>query len=153
VPDCIRALREGKPITIRNPTAVRPWQHVLDALHGYLTLGVRLVTDGERVAAGWNFGPTETAHVSVLQLVETVIAAWGSGTHDARAEVAAHAEAVVLALDSSKAREQLGWLPVAELARAVAWTVDGYRAEIDDPRSVFAHRIAQIREFEDLAHG
>ncbi|MDB4960913.1 MAG: CDP-glucose 4,6-dehydratase, partial [Myxococcales bacterium] len=58
VPDSIRALRDGVPITVRNPLAVRPWQHVLDALHGYLVLGARLLTDRDRFASGWNFGPT-----------------------------------------------------------------------------------------------
>jgi len=153
VPDCIRSLQRGESITVRNPTAVRPWQHVLDALHGYLQLGARLLADGERYVGGWNFGPTQTAHVSVVQLVEAVIAAWGSGSHSARVDANARAEAVVLALDSSKARTQLGWSPVAELVRAVAWTVDGYRAELADPAAVFDHRVAQIREFERLARG
>jgi len=153
VPDCIRALGRGESIAVRSPTAVRPWQHVLDALHGYLQLGARLLVDRERFVGGWNFGPTQTAHVSVIQLVEAVIAAWGTGTHTARVDASAPAEAVVLALDSSKAREQLGWSPVADLARAVTWTVDGYRAELAEPAVVFEHRVAQIRELERLARG
>lgn len=153
VPDCIRALERGETIQLRLPTAVRPWQHVLDALHGYLLLGASLIEHGARFAVGWNFGPTETAHISVLQLVEEVIAAWGAGTHSAQVSPGAMHEAVVLALDSAKSRELLGWKPVANLSRAVAWTVEGYRAELADPRAVFAHRLAQIRAFEGIARG
>lgn len=150
VPDCIRSLQAGEPIVVRNPGAVRPWQHVLDALHGYLLLGARLLTDGARHASGWNFGPADASTIPVHQLVDAMIAAWGSGSH--RTETAGtHVEAHRLELDITKAREQLGWRPVLDFPRAIALTVDGYRAETT--RDVLAHRFDQIRAFEALARG
>lgn len=154
VPDCMRALAAGTPIAIRNPRAVRPWQHVLDALHGYLLLGVRLVDGGGAFASGWNFGPTQRTMVPVLGLVEAVIRAWGSGTirveDDPRP--GAH-EAHFLHLDISRACNELGWRPVLSLEQMIATTVEGYRAELAGHGDVFHHRVAQIRAFEDLAHG
>jgi len=155
VPDCMRALAAGRPVVLRNPKAVRPWQHVLDALHGYLQLGARLFSDGNAFASGWNFGPSQRTMVSVRSLVESVIAAWGSGTFvvDSAPTQAKPDEARFLHLDISKATNQLGWRPVLELGPMVALTVEGYRAELTGQRDVFSHRVSQIRAFEELAHG
>ncbi len=151
VPDCIRALVAGEPITVRNPSSVRPWQHVLDALHGYLHLGARLWVDGTAFASGWNFGPAEHAAVPVQQLVEDLIARWGSGTYQIQPDGRQLEEARFLYLDITKARDQLGWRPVLEHEHSVALTIEGYRADRGDPGALFAHRIAQIRDFEERA--
>jgi CDP-glucose 4,6-dehydratase len=150
----MRALAAGSPIAIRNPQAVRPWQHVLDALHGYLQLGARLVEDGLAFASGWNFGPTQPLMIPVLGLVEAVIRAWGSGTFriDSDPQRGPH-EAHFLHLDISKACNELGWRPVLSLEQMIASTVEGYRVELTGQCDVFHHRVAQIRAFEDLAHG
>jgi CDP-glucose 4,6-dehydratase len=125
VPDAVRALLAGKPVEIRNPHAIRPWQHVLDPLNGYLLLAERLVTEGPPFAEGFNFGPEDDSAIPVGDLVERLCRAWG---RKARFEVQPgdhpH-EASFLKLDSSKARTRLGWRPrwaVDEaLARIAAW--------------------------------
>jgi CDP-glucose 4,6-dehydratase len=155
VPDCVRSLAAGEPIVIRHPKAVRPWQHVLDALHGYLQLGARLASDGAAspFASGWNFGPTQQTMVPVVGLVDAFIAAWGSGNFRIDRDPNAPDEARFLHLDISKALNLLGWRPALGLEDMVAFTVEGYRAELAQTGGVFDHRVAQIRAFEDVARG
>ncbi|MBA3465662.1 MAG: CDP-glucose 4,6-dehydratase [Deltaproteobacteria bacterium] len=150
VPDCIRALASLEPIVVRNPSAIRPWQHVMDALNGYLVLGTKLLADGHRYAEAWNFGPAPGEVVPVSGLVEQMIAAWGSGTYRVEADAGAPAEARILHLDIAKAREQLAWSPKLSLAQAIAATVQGYRAERDDAAAIYAHRAMQISAFREL---
>jgi CDP-glucose 4,6-dehydratase len=111
VPDAVRALLAGRRVPIRNPHAIRPWQHVLDPLTGYLLLAERLVAQGAAFAAGWNFGPDDDSAIPVADLVSRLCRAWG---HDAGFEIQPgdhpH-EAAFLKLDSSKARTRLGWRP------------------------------------------
>lgn len=148
VPDCVRALRAREPIVIRNPGAVRPWQHVLDALHGYLRLGARLCVDGARLASGWNFGPLPGAMVSVRELVEAMIAAWGEGSYHVEGDRTTRPEeARFLHLDISKARNQLDWCPLLSFSQTISMTVEGYRAESSDATSLYEHRTEQIRMF------
>ena len=80
MPDCIRALRANEPIVIRNPHAIRPWQHVLEALGGYLLIASRLYSEGRAFEGAWNFGPDLEAHRPVRELVQLAIRDWGSGT-------------------------------------------------------------------------
>lgn len=154
VPDCMRALFGGEAIAVRNPHAVRPWQHVLDALHGYLQLGARIAAD-RTLASGWNFGPPQNLVVPVQTLVDAVLARWGSGSAvpPPPADAPAPKEARLLHLDISKARSELGWRPTLDLDQVVAMTVEGYRAERDAAADLFAHRSAQVRAFEELARG
>ncbi|MDD5760891.1 MAG: CDP-glucose 4,6-dehydratase [bacterium] len=131
VPDCIRSILKGEPIPIRNPHAIRPWQHVLEPLSGYLLLAEHLYKDGPSFAEAWNFGPKDMDARSVEWLVRQLCDRWGppasygiqSGDHP-------H-EAHFLKLDHSKARARLGWTPRWDLeqaiARVVEWTV-AYRA-------------------------
>jgi CDP-glucose 4,6-dehydratase len=146
IPDIMRAASAGSPIAIRRPDAIRPWQHVLEPLSGYLTLAERLWEDGD-FAAGWNFGPEPADAQPVSHVVERITALWPDelawdidpGPHQ-------H-EAGFLALDSTKAREQLGWAPSwdldAALERIVEWHV-GHR----DGADLRALTLAQI-----AAHG
>ena len=129
IPDSVRALRAGEPIRVRNPDAVRPWQHVLEPLSGYLALGAALLDDPRRYAGPWNFGPTgERSDQPVRWLVDRFLEAWGGGswTEAERAETEVH-EAQRLSLDSSKARQQLGWHLVWDAPTAVRRTADWYR--------------------------
>jgi CDP-glucose 4,6-dehydratase len=131
VPDCVRALAAGRPAPVRNPRAVRPWQHVLEPLSGYLTLGARLVAvaPAERAALcdAWNFGPAEASSRLVGELADQVVAAWGSGSWLAIDGGGGH-EAGVLRLAIDKARAGLGWAPRWDFATAVARTVEWYQA-------------------------
>ena len=151
-PDCVRALRAGEPIVVRNPDAVRPWQHVLEPLYGYLMLGARLLgEDGAAFQGGWNFGPEPETTVPVGRLVNEVISAWGEGQMHTppRPQGAVH-EATLLTLDIAKAKSQLGWTPQLDLAALVSFSVDGYRVE-GSAEDFSAARLAQIAEYEAIA--
>jgi CDP-glucose 4,6-dehydratase len=127
VPDCIRALRDGHPVFVRNPRSVRPWQHVLDALSGYMTLAERMAgTDGASYCEAWNFGPVDEAR-SVQEIVEAIIAEWGSGTWRTEPYEQPH-ETRTLRLSIEKAQARLGWRPRWNFEAAVARTVEWYKA-------------------------
>jgi CDP-glucose 4,6-dehydratase len=129
IPDSVRALVSGEPVLVRNPDAIRPWQHVLEPLSGYLTLGGELLRGGRRFAGAWNFGPTlERSDQPVRWVVERFLAEWGAGswTTPASSEGQPH-EAQRLSLDSSKARQQLEWKPVWDPSIAVRRTASWYR--------------------------
>ncbi len=146
IPDCVRALLAGEEIQVRNPAAVRPWQHVLEPLSGYLLLCQRLYEEGPRFAEGWNFGPDEKEIRAVAWVVEQICAAWGEGA-SYRLDKGDHPhEARLLKLDSSKARSDLGWRPRWRLEKAVESIVTWTRAYRDkgDLRELC---LAQISEY------
>lgn len=127
IPDCIRALLAGEAVRIRNPHAIRPWQHVLEPLSGYLLLAQRLCEGGGSFASGWNFGPAEDDARPVEWIVRRMCAQWG-GTAAYETDDGDHPhEAHYLKLDCSKARAELGWRPRWSLETAidsiVAWTM------------------------------
>lgn len=127
IPDCILALLAGQPIQIRNPQAMRPWQHVVESLSGYLWLAARLWHDPEAYSEAWNFGPVADDWHSVRDLADMVIAAWGNGAWvDASDPTALH-EAGLLRLSIDKSQASLGWLPAWRLQTAVEQTVGWYR--------------------------
>jgi CDP-glucose 4,6-dehydratase len=127
VPDCVRALAAGREIVVRRPSAVRPWQHVLESLSGYLWLGARLLGDGHRYDGAWNFGPAAAA-VSVAEVVREFIAAYGSGSWRAVEPVDDQLhEAGLLLLDCTKSRDELGWTGVWDSTTAVRRTAAWYR--------------------------
>jgi len=134
VPDCIRALAAGEAVVVRNPDAVRPWQHVLEPLSGYLHLGSLMWRDGHDFDGAWNFGPEEAGTVRVREVADAIVAAWGSGSW-ATPEGAAGAphEAKLLALDITKAKDLLGWRPVYGIGRTLEVTTAWYRGRHDDP--------------------
>jgi CDP-glucose 4,6-dehydratase len=129
VPDFIRAVTRSQPMMVRNPAAVRPWQHVLEPLHGYLLLAERLWSDGPRYGEAWNFGPDDESAKSVEAVVKTLAATWGpeaSWRTDASG-VRPH-EANYLKLDCSKAKAKLGWHPCWDLEMALKATTEWYKA-------------------------
>ena len=129
VPDAVAALRAGEPIPVRNPDAVRPWQHVLEPLGGYLLLGARLL--GPQAAAhaeAWNFGPRPEDARPVREVVEAIITAWGSGRWQDRHDPAAPHEAGLLRLSIDKATARLRWAPRWRFQEALRRTVEWYRA-------------------------
>lgn len=142
VPDCIRALREERPVPVRNPGAVRPWQFVLEPLCGYLTLAEQLVLDPEKFAGAWNFGPDFDSAVSVREVVEALVGLWGSGKWKDLSEGSAVHEAGVLRLDCTKAKALLGWRPRLSLKEALQNTVDWYRGSRGDAEKISRGQIA-----------
>jgi CDP-glucose 4,6-dehydratase len=151
VPDVLEAFRAGRPVKIRNPDAVRPWQHVLDAVGGYLILGERLYEEGASFAEAWNFGPDGGDVRTVRSVVERLVSLWGAG---ARWEpdpdrAAQPPEAGLLQLDSAKARARLGWAPRLALDEGLAWTAQwhrGYARGVD----MAPPTLAQIERWERL---
>lgn len=131
VPDAVRALARGETFVTRRPAAVRPWQHVLEPLAGYLTLAERLFVDPSRFSEAWNFGPLEHDAVPVAELLGRFIAHWGEGTWRGEPVVSGPHEAHLLRLDSAKARERLGWRVALGLEETVRLTAEWYRAACD----------------------
>jgi len=128
VPDLMRAFAAGKPAVIRNPESVRPWQHVLDALAGYISLAERLADEeGAAFKGAWNFGPDLSSEQPVKHLAIAAAKIWGGGKLDFKANRAGPHEARTLKLDSSKARQLLGWRPAWSQPEAVRRTVEWYR--------------------------
>jgi len=127
VPDCVRAFETGRPVPIRNPAAVRPWQHVLEPLAGYLRLAERLVEEPTTYAEAWNFGPSVDDARPVSWLVDRLTTFWGEGARWERDGGEHQHEAGVLEVDASKARSRLGWTPRLGLEDGLRWTVEWYR--------------------------
>ncbi|HWB25346.1 MAG TPA: CDP-glucose 4,6-dehydratase [Chitinophagaceae bacterium] len=127
LPDVVRALAKGETIQVRNPHAVRPWQHVLEPLTGYLLLGALLHENAIIYSGAYNFGPMPEDHLDVGNFVNCAIAAWGSGQwHDASDPAAVH-EAGFLKLDIKKALTTLGWQPKLNAQEAIKWAVAWYK--------------------------
>lgn len=128
IPDTIRAFLGGRPVKVRNPAAVRPWQHVLDPLSGYLSLIERLWEKGREYAEPWNFGPDQDDAKPVNWVVEQIHNLWGEGVKWEYDQGQHHPhEAGILNLDSSKARTRLGWLPRLTAETSLQWTVEWYK--------------------------
>lgn len=147
VPDLMRDAARGATTTIRRPDATRPWQFVLEPLRGYLMLGRALCESGVAFADAWNIGPDETAAVPVRDVVRRIEERWPSVHVSLASEVEGPHEAHVLALDSTKARETLGWRPALTLDETVEMTVDWYRQYYADPSSAPALVQTQLREY------
>lgn len=127
IPDCVRALLKNEKIIVRNPLSIRPWQHVLEPLSGYLTLAQRLFEDGPACAEGWNFGPSDEDAKPVEWIVKAMCARWGEGAEYVVDNGNHPHEANYLKLDCSKARIKLGWHPRLDLDEAInkiiEWTL------------------------------
>ncbi|MEO6738158.1 MAG: CDP-glucose 4,6-dehydratase [Ginsengibacter sp.] len=144
VPDIIRSLMAHNPVNIRNQSAVRPWQHVLEPLGGYLLLGALLHQNPDRFSGPYNFGPEEDDHLPVNKLVEIAISCWGKGNWiDASDKVDPH-EAGLLKLDISKAKRELNWKPKLNSKEAIQWTMDWYRQRSEDK---FDYTLYQIKNY------
>ncbi|MET0365929.1 MAG: CDP-glucose 4,6-dehydratase [Sphingobium sp.] len=134
VPDAVRAFSAGRTVEIRNPDAVRPWQHVLEPLTGYLMLAQALATDPAGFARGWNFGPAPADMASVRDVVDLLASHWGV-TQPWASQPGEHPhEAAMLTLDSTDAAQLIGWHPRLSLGRALALAADWYRT--DNPLAI-----------------
>ncbi|MVN21018.1 CDP-glucose 4,6-dehydratase [Mucilaginibacter sp. HMF7410] len=150
VPDYFRAVNADEKLVLRNPDATRPWQHVLEPLSGYLTLGAMLFLQGKKYAGGWNFGPLDANNYPVKELIDKLKQMEGSGNYSISENVIQHHEANFLKLDVSKSVSQLKWQPVLNFDETVKFTVEGYQAE-KNKEAVLKSRIQQIQDYTKKA--
>lgn len=146
IPDCVRALLAGEPVRLRFPGAIRPWQHVLEPLAGYLVLAERQWAEPERHAEAWNFGPDTADAIPVRAVAERFLAAWRGGRIVVEGGEQPH-EAGVLKLDISKARGVLGWTPRWDVRRAVDETAAWYRDVLIERRPARRRCLDQIAAY------
>lgn len=148
IPDCIRAIRNGENIIIRNPNAIRPWQHVLEPLSGYLMLAQKLWQEGAAYAEGWNFGPNDEDAKPVSWIVDRLTKAWSEGASWVVDGGVHPHEATYLKLDCSKAHARLGWQPRWSLESAIDAIVEWQKAQLAsaDMRTVTLAQIARYQE-------
>jgi CDP-glucose 4,6-dehydratase len=148
VPDFVRAVLSGQPMTLRYPEATRPWQHVLALVEGYLTLLAALIDTPMRVAKAWNFGPLDPVEYSVRDVVELLAHNWTRP--DLRYLDSPLHEMTSLGLDSSQARVELGWKPKWDTPTAIRRTAEWYRAFYANPADAHAITLHQIQECRQI---
>ena len=145
IPDCIRALESGETIKIRNPKAIRPWQHVLEPLSGYLLLAKKMWEEPMRYCEGWNFGPNMESVENVWSVAIKTIQDYGRGELEDCSNPNALHEANLLMLDIHKAKFELGWQPRMNIDQTIKMTVDWYKNYLD--KDVYALCLEQIRRY------
>lgn len=149
IPDIIRALQNNEPVFVRNPLAVRPWQHVLEPINGYLTLAAFQYENPVKFADSFNFGPYPQDNLTVEQIVKEAIEIWGHGEYYTKVDDTAPHEAHLLQLDINKAKDQLGWLPRYTAAKAINETVLWYKnVDVSKKENAFAYTAFQIKQYE-----
>ena len=150
VVDAITALAEGRPVQVRNPNALRPWNHVLQALSGYLHLAGRLLeSDDPQFSSGWNFGPLPGNELPVCEIVELLIQEWGEGTWIDASDPHQPHESQILRLAIDKARWQLGWRPRWDVQQSLRETVRWYQAYFVGQEDLVDLSRQQIESYED----
>ena len=145
IPDCIKALEAGKEIEIRSPKAIRPWQHVLEPLSGYMLLALRMWKEPIKYCEGWNFGPRAESISTVWDVATKVVENYGSGQLRDLSDTNTLHEAKLLMLDISKAKFMLGWESRMDINQTVALTVDWYKRYQEE--SVYSICVNQIADF------
>ncbi len=144
IPDLARALGANEKLVLRNPKAVRPWQHVLDPLFGYLLLGARMASDPVNFASAYNFGPEPENELTVEELIKIAIKTWGSGEYEVQQTEGQLHEAGLLKLDISKVKSTLGWKPMLNAHDSVSWTIDWYKTASHKQGN---KTVAQVQEY------
>lgn len=145
VPDCIRALEAGKPIEIRSPKAIRPWQHVLEPLSGYLLLASKMLQEPTKYCEGWNYGPSDDSVSSVWDVASLIIRSYDIGSLIDASDPEALHEANLLMLDITKAKSLLGWAPRMDLDQTIDLTVDWYKRYATE--DVYSLCVEEIRKY------
>lgn len=145
IPDCIKALEAGKPIDIRSPKAIRPWQHVLEPLSGYMLLAQKMWNEPTKYCEGWNFGPRTESITPVWDVAQDVVKCYGYGTLNDVSDPNALHEAKLLMLDISKAKFLLGWEPRMNIHQCIALTIDWYKRYKSE--NVYSLCTEQIKQY------
>jgi CDP-glucose 4,6-dehydratase len=144
IPDIVKSLQENKVIDVRNPNAVRPWQHVLEPLVGYLLTGGLLNETPLQYSKPYNFGPQPDDHLTVKELVEVAIKTWGAGQWKDTSDASQPHEAGLLKLDISRAIKEIKWVPKLNAAKAIEWTINWYKQPINKQA---AYTFEQIKNY------
>lgn len=147
VPDLIKSFIKGEITQIRFPNAVRPWQHVLEPLAGYLMLAQQLYNKGTEFSGAWNFGPEDSSVHTVASVADLMVSHWGGARWESLNKLQPH-EAGLLKLDSSKARNLLGWKPQLSFEEAVEWTVTWYKNHAEGGDNLIELMGKQINNYE-----
>ena len=147
IPDVVRSLQNGSEIKVRNPNSIRPWQHVLEPLSGYLQLAMLAHENEEHISDAYNFGPFENDHLTVSELVITAIKNWGSGTWNDISNSNEPHEAGLLKLDINRAVTELNWSPKLTSQQAIEWTIEWYRQPVENH---FDYTMEQLNNFQTL---
>jgi CDP-glucose 4,6-dehydratase len=145
IPDIVRALYTKNEIEVRNPNAVRPWQHVLEPISGYLHLAAKMSKNQSQYNDSWNFGPEAEDTYTVEDLVKIAIDIWGEGTYKFPNQINAPHEAGLLKLDIEKSKKELSWHPKLNSKQAIEWTLDFYKS--NNPKNYIEK---QIKEYQEL---
>jgi CDP-glucose 4,6-dehydratase len=147
VPDCMRALVNDETIKIRNPTAIRPWQFVLDPLFGYLLLALNMKEHPEEYSSAWNFGPHYSNNINVGTLKDKIIQEWGIGEWENTPQTDNLHEACFLKLDIAKSMTRLGWKPVYSIDEAVHKTIEWYKTDFARAENMYQFSLGQIETY------
>jgi CDP-glucose 4,6-dehydratase len=149
LPDCVRALSQGKEVIVRNPDHIRPWQYVLEPLYGYLLLGSMLSLDHGYEGA-WNFGPLYQDYLTVKKLVELVIDEWRSGSYRIERDRYGMHEAAMLQLDATKAFEKLDWKSIYGIEETIRRTIAWYREfyAMTRPEQLYSLSIKELDDYQ-----
>jgi CDP-glucose 4,6-dehydratase len=148
IPDLVRGFLSGNPVEIRNPHAIRPWQHVLEPLAGYISLAEHLIGNGAEFAGAWNFGPADDDVWPVGRIADAIVAMWGSGAKWIHNSAENPHEAGHLKLDASKARALLGWRTLLPIEQGLRWAAEWYLA-CRQGADMQAFTQCQIAEYQD----
>lgn len=148
IPDCVRSINKGTDIEIRNPIAVRPWQHVLEPLSGYLLLGQKLLEEGQKYAEGFNFGPNEDSVLTVAEVSQMVCDFYGKGKVVVGEKSPLH-EAGLLMLSIEKAKNILGWTPTLTAQEAIDRTIEWYKHFYEKDINMYEFTMKQIKQYEE----
>jgi len=147
IPDLVKALENNKPLEVRNPSAIRPWQHVLDPLSGYLKLGMLLNIDPHKYTGSYNFGPLEKDQCTVKEIVEMSIHQWGSGSYKTPEQINQPHEAENLRLDINKSIAHLRWEPIWDAKKAIKKTINWYKNQQMEPNKSAELCVRDVMEF------
>lgn len=144
IPDIVRAIENNEPVDLRNPASVRPWQHVLEPLGAYLMLAAKMSEQPAEYISAFNFGPDQNDMLTVEDLTKIFIERFGTGSYNQLQLEGAPHEAKLLLLDSSKAKQAIGWQPQLNATTSIQWTADWYA---DKENSAHDKCMAQIKEY------
>lgn len=151
VPDCIRCLREKQTVILRNPSATRPWQHVMEPLSGYLLLASCLYQGGKKYGGAWNFGPRSKSIKTVHELAQLIVHYWGSGEIEVQVQANAPHESGLLQLNCDRAASLLNWAPRWGFDRSIKETVTWYRQQ-PSAKDVRALSLGQIKSYMESVY-